>query len=164
MSERNRALPPWMAKKEVKVTEKEPLKSRKKEKTARAVFYCMNEKELVEAAASFLTNAASAEVALLSDQKVEDKAVKVTRRIMENPATSKKLPEAIQEESSDCSDAQERTYVSETDMDIREMETVLYTGSPQHERPEGQHSGDPQLNLHSYAEIEAEGHVIPTHM
>ncbi|XP_065813413.1 uncharacterized protein si:ch211-127m7.2 [Labrus bergylta] len=139
MSGRNRALPPWMSKKEAKEAKKEPLKRRRKEKTARAVFYCMNEKELVEAAASFLTNNAASgdvEAALLSDQKVEDKAMKATRRIMKNPATSKKRPEAIQEESSDCSDAHERTYVSETDTDIREMDTVPYTGSPQQERPE----------------------------
>lgn len=36
----------------------------------RAAFYCMNEKELVEAAVSYLTNAACADVDLLTDQKV----------------------------------------------------------------------------------------------
>lgn len=36
----------------------------------RAVFYCMNEKELVEAAVSYLTSGACEDVDLLTDQKV----------------------------------------------------------------------------------------------
>ncbi|TMS06064.1 hypothetical protein E3U43_005314 [Larimichthys crocea] len=70
MSERHRALPPWMAKKEKKAKGKEPLKSRRKPKTARAAFYCMNEKELVEAAASFLTSSACEDAVLRTGQKV----------------------------------------------------------------------------------------------
>ncbi|XP_041652698.1 uncharacterized protein si:ch211-127m7.2 [Cheilinus undulatus] len=139
MTDRHRELPSWMSKKEGKVTEKEPLKSRRKRKAARAVFYCMNEKELVVAAVSFLTNAASGDDApLLSDQKVEGKAKDVSRRIMESPATPKKLTEVLQDESSDCSDAQDMTYVSETDLDITEVETLPYTGNMQHPGPEGQ--------------------------
>uniref|UniRef100_UPI0037E7FB8A uncharacterized protein n=1 Tax=Semicossyphus pulcher TaxID=241346 RepID=UPI0037E7FB8A len=149
MSERRRALPSWMAKKEGKVTEKEPLKSTRKRKTARAVFYCMNEKELVEAAVSYLTNAASEDVALLTDHKDEDKAEDSTREIREKPATSKTLTEALQEDSFDCSDAQEMTYVSETDVDITEVETVPYTRSSQHQVPEGQRSGPETKKEHS---------------
>ncbi|KAF1386617.1 hypothetical protein PFLUV_G00096720 [Perca fluviatilis] len=130
MSERHRrALPPWMAKKEEKV-KKEPLKSRRKQKTTRAAFYCMNEKELVEAAVSYLTNAACADVDLLTDQKVEDKAIA--------------KPVTLEEESLDCGDAPEKTYVSETDLDITEVETVPYAKSPQHQGPGGQRSGPVQ--------------------
>lgn len=50
----------------------------------------------------------------------------------------------MKEESSDCSDAQETAYVSETDLDITESETVPYTGSPQCQGPEGQRSGPVQ--------------------
>lgn len=46
-------------------------------------------------------------------------------------------------ESSECSDAQD-TYVSETDLDLTELETVPYTKSPQHQEPEGQGSGPVQ--------------------
>ncbi|XP_034735039.1 uncharacterized protein si:ch211-127m7.2 isoform X2 [Etheostoma cragini] len=126
MSERHRrVLPTWMAKKEDDV-KKEPLKSRRRQKTTRAAFYCMNEKELVEAAVSYLSNAACPDVDLLTDQKVEDKAIA-------------KLG-TLEEESSDCNDAPEKTYVSETDSDITEVETVPYTRSPQHQGPGGQRS------------------------
>ncbi|XP_032380472.1 cell cycle regulator of non-homologous end joining isoform X2 [Etheostoma spectabile] len=126
MSERpRRVLPPWMAKKEDDV-KKEPLKSRRRQKTTRAAFYCMNEKELVEAAVSYLSDAACPDVDLLTDQKVEDKAIV-------------KLV-TLEEESSDCNDAPEKTYVSETDSDIPEVETVPYTKSPQHQGPGGQRS------------------------
>ncbi|XP_068579508.1 cell cycle regulator of non-homologous end joining [Cebidichthys violaceus] len=128
MSERHRALPSWMAKKEEKVKEKEPLKSRRKRKTARAAFYCMNEKELVEAAVTYLTNGACEDVALPADLKVR-----------ENPASSKKIAKlvTVEEESSDCGDVLETTYVSETDMDITEVETVPYTNRSGPEQDRG---------------------------
>lgn len=64
----------------------------------------------------------------------------------EPPATSKTTlkpgTETLQEESSDCGDATGTTYVSETDLDITEVETVPYTESPPcHRVPEGQRSG-----------------------
>ncbi|XP_034735038.1 uncharacterized protein si:ch211-127m7.2 isoform X1 [Etheostoma cragini] len=142
MSERHRrVLPTWMAKKEDDV-KKEPLKSRRRQKTTRAAFYCMNEKELVEAAVSYLSNAACPDVDLLTDQKVEDKAVDTPVKIRENTATSKAIAKlgTLEEESSDCNDAPEKTYVSETDSDITEVETVPYTRSPQHQGPGGQRS------------------------
>lgn len=46
----------------------------------------------------------------------------------------------IEEESSDCSDAQETTYISETDLDVSEMETLPYTESPPHQEPRGHRS------------------------
>ncbi|XP_035859218.1 uncharacterized protein si:ch211-127m7.2 isoform X2 [Sander lucioperca] len=153
MSERHRrALPPWMAKKEENV-KKEPLKSRRKQKTTRAAFYCMNEKELVEAAVSYLTNAACADVDLLTDQKVEDKAIA--------------KPVTLEEESSDCGDASEKTYVSETDLDITEVETLPYTKSPQHQGPGGQESGPVQdrgglVNVGLEAEEKEEHSQMPT--
>ncbi|XP_054475794.1 uncharacterized protein si:ch211-127m7.2 [Anoplopoma fimbria] len=144
MAERHRALPSWMEKKE-KVTEKEPLKSRRKRRTVRGVFYCMNEKELVEAAVSFLTKE---DEALPADLKVEDKAAATTVKMRENPSTSRKRAKLVtlEEESSDCDDALETTYVSETDVDITEVETVAYTNSPQHQGPKGQRSGPEQGN------------------
>ncbi|XP_035859217.1 uncharacterized protein si:ch211-127m7.2 isoform X1 [Sander lucioperca] len=169
MSERHRrALPPWMAKKEENV-KKEPLKSRRKQKTTRAAFYCMNEKELVEAAVSYLTNAACADVDLLTDQKVEDKAVDNLVKIRENTATSKAIakPVTLEEESSDCGDASEKTYVSETDLDITEVETLPYTKSPQHQGPGGQESGPVQdrgglVNVGLEAEEKEEHSQMPT--
>lgn len=146
MSERHRALPPWMSKKEEKVKEKEPLKTRRKRKAARAAFYCMNEKELVEAAVSYLANCAREDhVALLTDQKVEDKTgdniVKMSVKTAASKSITKPVIEASEEESSDCGDDQESTYVSETDLDMTEVQTVPYTEIPQHQRSEGQSSG-----------------------
>ncbi|XP_070828728.1 uncharacterized protein [Chaetodon trifascialis] len=142
MSERHRALPSWMAKKEEKVKEKESLKSRRRRKTARAAFYCMNERELVEAAVSYLTNAACEDAALPADLKVADRAVDPSVKMKEIPskATVKPVTEVLEEASSDCGDAQETTYVSETDVDMTEVEKVPYTRSPQHQGPGGQRS------------------------
>lgn len=54
------------------------------------------------------------------------------------------MTEVLEEESSDCGDALDTTYVSETDLDITEVETLPYTKSPQHQGPEGQTSGPVQ--------------------
>ncbi|KAM7414428.1 hypothetical protein PAMA_019311 [Pampus argenteus] len=142
MSEKHRVLPSWMSRQE-KVKEKEPLKSRRKRKAARVAFYCMNEEELAEAAVSYLTNDGVCEdhVALLTDQQVKEKTVMMMRKAasskmkMMKPAT-----EALKEESSDCGDAQESMYVSETDLDITEVQTVPYTEIPQHQGSQGQRS------------------------
>ncbi|XP_056273091.1 uncharacterized protein si:ch211-127m7.2 isoform X2 [Pseudoliparis swirei] len=143
MSERHRALPSWMAKKEEKVKEKEPLKRRSKRKAARAAFYCMNEKELVDAAVSYHTNE---DVALPTGLQVEDQAAASTVNLRGNSATSKERAKllTLEEEPSDCEDALEMTYVSETDTDITEVQTVPYTHSPLHQGPEGQRSGPEQ--------------------
>ncbi|KAL7403054.1 hypothetical protein ABVT39_023645 [Epinephelus coioides] len=160
MSDRHRALPSWMAKKEQKV-KKEPLKSLSKQKAARAVFYCMNEKELVEAAVSYLTTGAC--------EDVEDKAAGTAVKMKENPAASKAIPKPVTvvEESSDFGDDLDMTYVSETDLDITEVETLPYTTSPQTEGPEGQRSGPVQdgrglVNVGLEAEEKKERSQMPT--
>ncbi|XP_069385050.1 uncharacterized protein [Paralichthys olivaceus] len=126
MSENHRTLPTWMSNKD---TVKE--KSGSKSKVTRSVFYCMNEEELLEAAVSYLTSTACQGAALPLDHKVGDKAVDTTVMIREKPASSKTKAkpavEALEEESSDCPDAQEVTYISETDLDITEVETLPYT-------------------------------------
>lgn len=43
-------------------------------------------------------------------------------------------------QSSECSEAQEAAYVSETDLDLSEMETLPYTKGPTHQEPGGQMS------------------------
>lgn len=168
MSDRHRALPSWMAKKEQKV-KKEPLKSLSKQKAARAVFYCMNEKELVEAAVSYLTTGACEGVSLLTDHKVEDKAAGTAVKMKENPAASKAIPKPVTvvEESSDFGDDLDMTYVSETDLDITEVETLPYTTSPQTEGPQGQRSGPVQdgcglVNVGLEAEEKKERSQMPT--
>ncbi|CAJ1056878.1 uncharacterized protein si:ch211-127m7.2 [Xyrichtys novacula] len=143
MTERHRALPPWMAKKEGKGIEKERLNTRKR-RTARAVFYCMNERELVQAAVSYLSNLPAVDAVHVAEQEVQDKAVDESAKITEKPATAKQLPEVLQDELSDCGEDQESTYVSETDMDITEVETVPYTRSPQYQGAVGQRSGPAQ--------------------
>ncbi|KAK5867527.1 hypothetical protein PBY51_012005 [Eleginops maclovinus] len=164
MAERHRALPTWMSKKEEKVKEKEPLKSKRKRKTARAVFYCMNEKELVEAAVSYLTNGACHNSAFPTDQKVEDKEIDTTVKMRKSPAIIKTTvkPVILEEESSDSGEALVSMYVSETDMDITDVETLPYTKSQQHQGPEGHRSGPVQdhsvpVNVELEAE-EEEGH------
>ncbi|XP_071357378.1 uncharacterized protein [Trachinotus anak] len=172
MSGRHRVLPSWMAKEE-EVKEKEPLKSSRRRRVARAAFYCMNEKELLEAAASYLTSGACEDVAVLPHQKVafQKKGGDTTVKIREKPASSKTkakpVMEALEEESSDCSDAQEMTYVSETDLDITEVETVPYTESQQHRGLEAQRSGPVQnhsgvINVELEAEKREERSQMPS--
>lgn len=125
MTERHRALPSWMSKKE-KEKVKEPLKSKRKPKTARSVFYCMNEKELVEAAVTYLT---SARGDLQTEHQTGAKSAELSVEARRNPGTTfKPTTEALVEESSD-SDAQDTTYVSESDLDITEAETLLYVST-----------------------------------
>ncbi|KAM3610013.1 uncharacterized protein V6R79_023872 [Siganus canaliculatus] len=144
MTERRRKLPPWMAKKVEEVKEKQPLKRRRKPKPARSAFYCMNEKELVEAAVSYLSSAAADEdVALRIGQKVQDKTTGINDiiRTKETPAISKMVAKPVTEEvSSDSTDAEDMTYVSESDLDITEMETVPYVKNTHHQEPAGQRS------------------------
>ncbi|XP_071767600.1 uncharacterized protein LOC139921293 [Centroberyx gerrardi] len=160
MSDRHRVLPSWMATKEEKAKEKETLKTRKSRRVSRAAFYCMNEKELVEAAVSYLSNGACRDLGLLNDRQgaecvldlndsstqVEDKAADTIVSKKEKPSNSKKKTERVTETLEDFfdSDAQETTYVSESDLDIAEVETVPYTGGPPHQRAEGQRSGPAQ--------------------
>ncbi|XP_022069404.2 cell cycle regulator of non-homologous end joining [Acanthochromis polyacanthus] len=139
MSEKRRALPVWMEKKQKKV--KEPLKSKRKRKTARSAFYCMNEEELLEAAVSCLTSGDCEDAALRTDQQVEQKAVDTVKK-KRKPAISHMTAKRghLKEESSDGGDDPDMTYVSETDLDITEVEMVPYTTSPQHPGSTGQRS------------------------
>lgn len=77
--------------------------------------------------------------------QAEDKAADTTVKMRESTTTSKMIskPVTFEEESSDCGDAQDMTYVSGSDLDITEVETVPYTKSLQHQGPEGQRSGGP---------------------
>ncbi|KAK2917936.1 hypothetical protein Q8A73_004682 [Channa argus] len=144
MTERHRALPSWMSKKE----EKKPLKNQRKRRIARAAFYCMNETELVEAAVSHLAAGACEDLNIRTDQKVEEKAGDAALKIRKKPPSSKTkakpVADALEEECSDGDDVLETTNVSETDLDITEVETLPYTKSPQHEGPEDQRSGQVQ--------------------
>lgn len=121
MSGRNRELPQWMSKKEKekeKVTE--PLKSKRKPKAARSVFYCMNEKELVEAAVSYLTSCARG-------------ALQNEHKSWSRPAEEKRTLDPVMEAScgelSDRAEAQDHSYVSESDVDLTEVETLPYAAN-----------------------------------
>lgn len=133
-------MPSWMAKKNVKVKERAQLKSQRKGKAARAVFYCMNEAELVETAVSYLTNGVCEHVVLPVHQQVGQKATNIAQK-KEKPVssklTAKPMTKILEEEPSDCDDL-ETTYVSETDLDITEVETLPYTKSPQHLESKGE--------------------------
>ncbi|CAI5664426.1 cell cycle regulator of non-homologous end joining [Oreochromis niloticus] len=140
MSGRHRSLPSWMAKKEEKSQEKKPLK--RKRKAARSAFYCMNEQELVEAAVSYFTNGSCEDLTLVTRQQGKQKAVDTVKKM--GKSTNSQLtanPVAAEESPSDCTEDLDMTYVSETDLDITEVETLLYTSSPQQQTPEGQRSG-----------------------
>ncbi|XP_068595924.1 uncharacterized protein si:ch211-127m7.2 [Brachionichthys hirsutus] len=128
MSEKPRTLPPWMVNQE---KAKERLDRRRKQRRARAAFYCMNEKELVEAAVSYLFHVPCEGAVLLADRKAVG--------LGENASSAKMTTKPVMmEESSDCSGAQETAYVSESDLDTTEMGTLPYTKSLQLEGPEGQ--------------------------
>ncbi|KAM6937441.1 uncharacterized protein FYW49_021208 [Xenentodon cancila] len=137
-----------MGKKEDKIKEKTRLRTQRKRKAVRSFFYCMNEAELVEAAVSYLTNGGREDVVLPIHRKNEDLANKPTKK-KDKPATSqsksKQLTEILEEELSDCCDDDlEMTYISETDLDITEVETLPYTKSPQHPGSDGGSPGRAQ--------------------
>lgn len=90
-----------------------------------------------------------------------DKAEDTTAKMKEKPASSKAKPKAVREtvgaESSDCSEAEEATYISETDLDVTEVETLPYTNSQGFQEPQAWRSGS--IQEHSGAaisELEAE--------
>lgn len=64
----------------------------------------------------------------------------------EKCSTSEKTEKQLMEEgqSSDHSQGQDTTYVSETDTDIAELETVPYTSSPPQQKPVSHWSGPVQ--------------------
>ncbi|XP_061532886.1 uncharacterized protein si:ch211-127m7.2 isoform X2 [Phycodurus eques] len=128
MSERRRALPSWMSKMCDEGKEKQPLKTTRKKKLARAVFYCMNANELLEAAAAYLGYQHGTP---LFGQQAQSKMKDAARKSVSSvKRTGKQV--ALEKEA-----VREETYVSETDLDVAEMETVPYTGSDQKEEDEG---------------------------
>ncbi|XP_071012932.1 uncharacterized protein [Oncorhynchus clarkii lewisi] len=156
MAGKRRELPSWMARKdEDRVKDKEPLKritsgKRTRKRVERVAFYCMNEKELVEAAVSYLNDFGGGEDGARHDDKqVKMSVVGCSMNAKNNCVKKKKrrLSELdVVAESSD-SDAQERTYVSETDIDVAEEDTLLYAqnnnthNNNTEQGPEGQSSG-----------------------
>ncbi|XP_061679227.1 uncharacterized protein si:ch211-127m7.2 [Syngnathoides biaculeatus] len=121
MSERRRALPSWMCKKGDGEKEKQPLKTSRKKKVARAVVYCMNEKELVETAAAYLGDQRET---LLFDQQARSKTKDAARkRVSSGERTGKRAA------TEDGEAAREHARVSETDLDVAETETLPYAGS-----------------------------------
>ncbi|MEQ2220747.1 hypothetical protein ILYODFUR_008599 [Ilyodon furcidens] len=163
MAERQRALPSWMAKKEVKVKEKAPLKNQRKRRAARAAFYCMNEAELVEAAVSFLTKGSCEDATFPLHQQVERKAKPASTKEV-HPATSEVTSKPV-EESSDCCDDLEMTYVSETDLDITEVETVPNIRNQQHPVPKGERSGSAEgcrYPMNNYLQAEKDREQLQT--
>ncbi|XP_061896612.1 uncharacterized protein si:ch211-127m7.2 [Entelurus aequoreus] len=128
MSDKRRALPPWMSKEDVGLKEKQPRKTTKKE-AARAILYCMNEKEMVEAAVACLGHQ---NVVLRSGQqiesKMEDAAGKKYRKMTSSLKRVKPATEAIEEACENVS------YVSETDLDISEMDTLPYATDNQEQK------------------------------
>lgn len=157
MSGRRRELPSWMVRKdEDRVKDKETLKRitsgkrTRRKRVERVAFYCMNEKELVEAAVSYLNDfGAGEDGACHDDKQVKSSVVGCSMNAKNNCVREKKrrLSELdVVAESSD-SDAQERTYVSETDIDVAEEDTLLYAQNNNthnnniEQGPEGQSSG-----------------------
>lgn len=108
--------------------------------SSRSVFYCMNEKELLEAAIEYLRDADRKEAPLQTDQQVEEKPTEAPRK--DEPIILQRTAKQIKtsDESTDCSEDLDATYVSETDLDIAERETVPYTESQQHAGSKGQRS------------------------
>lgn len=85
-----------------------------------------------------------------SEIQIEGEANPTSRKEVD-PGTleikSKPVTTPLEEESSDCCDDLEMTYVSETDLDIAEVETVPYCRNPQHPEPEGERSASAQGRL-----------------
>lgn len=98
--------------------------------------------------------------------QVEESAAETTKKTKEECFTSEKQ---VMEEgkSSDHSYGHDTTYVSETDMDIAELETLPYTSSPPQQKPASQRLGpvqDPnellniELEKDRNAQTKAKGH------
>lgn len=95
----------------------------------------------------------------LSLTQAEESAADTTKKTKEECFTSEK--QAMEEgQSSDHNYGHDKTYVSETDMDIAELETLPYTSSPPQQKPASQSSGpvqDPNELLN--VELEKDGNA-----
>lgn len=100
--------------------------------------------------------------------QAEESAADTTKKTKEECFTSEKTEKRVMEEgqSSDHSYGHDTTYVSETDMDTAELETLLYTSSPPEQKPASQTSGpvqdpnellDVELEKEGNAQTKAEG-------
>lgn len=72
------------------------------------------------------------------ETKAVDTVKKSGKSTVSHPTVN---PEAAEEPLSDCTEDLDMTYVSETDLDITEVETLPYTKMPDHPASEGQGSG-----------------------
>ncbi|CAL8235508.1 unnamed protein product [Boreogadus saida] len=106
MTDRQRELPSWMSLKEKAKPNQAMTNIRKVSRTV----YCMNEKELVEAAIAFISQGeVNGDRRLASAMRIQD--------------CSKEIEETLGESSSSYN--QDRTYISETDMDTVEDAQTL---------------------------------------
>lgn len=85
-----------------------------------------------------------------------------TIKIKEKHFTAETTEKLVMKEgqSLDHSHVEDTTYVSETDLDIMELETLSYASSPLQEKPVGQRSGQVQdCNDLLDVELEKEGNA-----
>lgn len=90
------------------------------------------------------------------EEQEGDPCVKTSVHPVTSASALKPVMEASGEESSGDADPGESTYVSESDLDITEVETLPYTESPQCQGHEGQRSGPVQ---NQRAEKEEQTHL-----
>lgn len=92
--------------------------------------------------------------------------MKTTETHASTNMNKKPVTEASGEDSSDRDDALETTYVSETDLDVTELETLPYTKSPQDQGRESERTGavqdhsdvtkgQPEVETHSQTKADA---------
>lgn len=98
----------------------------------------------------------------LSLTQAEESAADTTKKTKEECFTSEETEKQLMEEgkSSDHSHGHDTTYVSETDMDIAELETLAYTSSPLQQKPASQTSGPVQDSNELFnVELEKDGNA-----
>ncbi|XP_036374135.1 uncharacterized protein si:ch211-127m7.2 [Megalops cyprinoides] len=151
MGDKTRDLPSWMLKKDVKQSEQEtsfkPHRKTKKTRLERVPLYCMNEAELVETALGLLREAGSGgdRETETRENKTESKkaggsSVRAVGAVVKQKRKRVTVSD-VEEESSDC-EAQDRTYVSETDLEeLAEAATLPYGVTKARER--GGHAESP---------------------
>lgn len=97
--------------------------------------------------------------------QVEESAADTTMKQEEKFSTLEKTEKQLMEkgQSSDHSHGQDTMYVSETDVDIADLETVPYTSSPPQQKPVSHWSGPVQeYNELLIVELEEEGNAQTT--
>lgn len=148
MAEKHRELPPWMTTSDERGKDKLRLTNltlgKKKctstrKRVGRTVYYCLNERELVDAAVVYLTSDDGEP--FYHHQIGEDSALKTTCvKAMDTVAEKRRRAPVLDtvKQSFDSGD-QENIYVSETDIDQDDVATVQYTDMANTDRqcPEG---------------------------